>query len=92
MASNGLREAGFVHLNIDDCWAVDRDPDTFRLIADPKAFPDGIKAVADYVHSKGLKFGIYTAAGVNACDGAHGTSEGFEQQVTHYPLPPHPHP
>ena len=77
MASNGLREAGFVHLNIDDCWAVDRDPDTFRLIADPKAFPDGIKAVADYVHSKGLKFGIYTDRGPKTCAGRP-ASAGYE--------------
>lgn len=46
--------------NIDDCWAVSRDNTTNELVADPTAFPLGIKDVADYVHSKGLKFGICT--------------------------------
>jgi len=66
MASGGLMEAGYRYLNVDDCWAVARDANG-RLVADPKRFPSGMKAVADYVHSKGLKFGLYTSAGTTTC-------------------------
>jgi alpha-galactosidase len=66
MASGGLAEAGYRYLNVDDCWAVSRDP-SGRLVADPKRFPSGMRALADYIHSKGLKFGIYTSAGTTTC-------------------------
>ncbi|WP_458247973.1 NPCBM/NEW2 domain-containing protein [Streptomyces sp. MAI_2237] len=66
----GLKDAGYRYVNLDDCWALpNRDADG-RLVPDPARFPDGIKAVADYVHSKGLKLGIYTSAGTKTCDGA----------------------
>ncbi|MFH8623986.1 NPCBM/NEW2 domain-containing protein [Streptomyces vietnamensis] len=65
----GLKDAGYQYVNLDDCWALpDRDADG-KLVPDPVRFPHGIKAVADYVHSKGLKFGIYTSAGTHTCDG-----------------------
>ncbi|MEU0392618.1 NPCBM/NEW2 domain-containing protein [Streptomyces sp. NPDC006208] len=66
--SQGLKDAGYEYVNIDDCWALpDRDT-AGNLVPDPVRFPNGIKAVADYVHSKGLKFGIYSSAGTKTCD------------------------
>jgi alpha-galactosidase len=66
--SQGLKDAGYEYVNIDDCWAAsERDPLTGRLVPDPVRFPNGIKALADYVHARGLKFGIYTSAGTRTC-------------------------
>ncbi|MEU0944423.1 NPCBM/NEW2 domain-containing protein [Streptomyces canus] len=66
----GLKDAGYQYVNLDDCWALpNRDADG-KLVPDPVRFPNGIKAVADYVHSKGLKLGIYTSAGTKTCDSA----------------------
>ncbi|MFI7385404.1 NPCBM/NEW2 domain-containing protein [Streptomyces sp. NPDC049813] len=63
----GLKDAGYQYVNLDDCWALPaRDADG-KLVPDPERFPGGIKAVADYVHSKGLKLGIYTSAGTKTC-------------------------
>lgn len=68
MVSLGLRDAGYEYLVIDDCWSLrDRDPATGRIVPDPVKFPSGMKALADYVHSKGLKFGMYSCAGVRTC-------------------------
>jgi len=64
----GLAKAGYNYVVIDDCWSErERDPKTHRIVADKKKFPDGMRAVADYVHSKGLKFGMYSCAGVRTC-------------------------
>ncbi|WP_328593174.1 NPCBM/NEW2 domain-containing protein [Lentzea tibetensis] len=66
--SSGLKEAGYQYVNVDDCWAdAERDPATGRLRNHPTKFPSGIKALGDYIHSKGLKFGIYTSAGTQTC-------------------------
>ncbi|WP_371652107.1 NPCBM/NEW2 domain-containing protein [Streptomyces sp. NBC_00224] len=66
--SQGLKDAGYTYVNLDDCWALpDRDA-SGNLVPDPVRFPHGIKAVADYVHSKGLKFGLYSSAGTKTCD------------------------
>ncbi|MEV5611280.1 NPCBM/NEW2 domain-containing protein [Streptomyces sp. NPDC052225] len=63
----GLKDAGYQYVNLDDCWALpDRDANG-KLVPDPVRFPHGITAVADYVHSKGLKLGIYTSAGTKTC-------------------------
>ena len=68
MAARGFLDAGYEYLVIDDCWSErDRDPVTGRLVPDHVKFPNGMKAVADYVHSKGLKFGMYSCAGVRTC-------------------------
>jgi hypothetical protein len=61
--SAGLKDAGYRYVNIDDCWALPQRNSEGNLVPDPKRFPNGVKAVADYVHGKGLKFGIYTSAG-----------------------------
>ncbi|MEV5203106.1 NPCBM/NEW2 domain-containing protein [Streptomyces sp. NPDC053720] len=64
----GLKEAGYRYVNLDDCWAKPQRNADGKLEADPKRFPNGIKAVADYVHAKGLRIGIYTSAGTKTCD------------------------
>lgn len=69
MVEQGYLAAGYEYLVIDDCWSLrDRDAEG-RLVADPAKFPNGMKAVADYVHSKGLKFGMYSCAGIMTCAG-----------------------
>ncbi len=78
MATNGMKDAGYQYVVIDDCWQVGRDENGF-IVADPQHFPSGIKALADYVHSKGLKFGLYSDAGVKTCAGRVG-SQGHEYQ------------
>ncbi|HEX4230513.1 MAG TPA: glycoside hydrolase family 27 protein [Bryobacteraceae bacterium] len=76
--TNGMKDAGYQYVVIDDCWQVGRDSQG-NIRADPKRFPGGIKAVADYVHSKGLKFGIYSDAGTGTCQNRPG-SRGYEFQ------------
>jgi len=66
--SLGLRDAGYQYVNIDDCWANwQRDKDG-RLQPNPKRFPSGIAALADYIHERGLKFGLYSSAGTSTCE------------------------
>jgi alpha-galactosidase len=71
MVKSGLKDAGYQYVVIDDCWQVERDRDG-NIVPDPKTFPDGIKPLADYVHSLGLKFGIYSDAGSQTCAGRPG--------------------
>jgi alpha-galactosidase len=71
--SSGMRDAGYKYFTLDDGWmSMERDKNG-QLVADPKKFPSGMKAFADYVHSKGLKFGIYNCAGDRTCAGYPGT-------------------
>jgi alpha-galactosidase len=79
MMSSGLRDAGFTYLVIDDLWQGERDSATGQLHEDKKKFPSGIKKLADYVHSKGLKFGIYSDAGTKTCGSMPG-SYGYEEK------------
>ena len=76
MATNGMKDAGYVYINIDDTWEGDRDSNG-NIQANSK-FPD-MKALADYVHSKGLKLGIYSSPGPKTCAGYEG-SYNHEQQ------------
>lgn len=78
MVSSGMRDAGYRFIVIDDCWQISRD-DTGNIVPDPQRFPSGIKALVDYVHSKGLKFGLYSDAGEKTCGGRPG-SRGHEFQ------------
>jgi alpha-galactosidase len=78
MVATGMKDAGYTYLNIDDCWHGDRDSLGF-IHPDPKRFPSGMKALADYVHAKGLKIGIYSDAGSQTCGGRPG-SRGYEFQ------------
>ncbi len=66
LRDSGLAKLGYNYLNVDDCWATGRDADG-RLVADPKRFPGGMSAVAEQVHARGLKFGIYSSAGTTGC-------------------------
>jgi alpha-galactosidase len=66
--SLGLRDVGYRYLNIDDCWAEPTRDSSGNLVPNHTRFPSGIKALADYVHGKGLKFGIYTSAGTKTCN------------------------
>ncbi|CAK9215657.1 unnamed protein product [Sphagnum troendelagicum] len=79
MVSTGLAEQGYTYINIDDCWAALERDDEENLQARPTTFPSGIKAIADYVHSKGLKLGIYSDAGFFTCAHQPG-SLGHEYQ------------
>ena len=78
MVASGMRDAGYEYVNIDDCWHGERDEDGF-IQPDPERFPSGMKALADYVHSKGLKLGVYSDAGARTCAGRPG-SRGHEYQ------------
>lgn len=78
LVSTGLRDAGYVYLNLDDCWHGQRDADGF-IQADPERFSLGIAALAEYCHNRGLKIGIYSDAGRQTCGGRPG-SFGHEYQ------------
>eukprot|EP00696_Hemimastix_kukwesjijk_P010937 gnl/Hemi2/2375_TR839_c0_g1_i1.p1 gnl/Hemi2/2375_TR839_c0_g1~~gnl/Hemi2/2375_TR839_c0_g1_i1.p1 ORF type:complete len:396 (-),score=132.17 gnl/Hemi2/2375_TR839_c0_g1_i1:65-1228(-) len=78
MVSSGLAAAGYVYVNLDDCWQINRTADG-TILEDKTKFPSGMKALADYVHSKGLKFGLYSDAGYLTCQRRPG-SLGYEHQ------------
>ena len=77
MVSSGMKDAGYRYVVIDDCWQVDRGADGV-IVPDPERFPNGMKALADYVHAQGLQFGLYTDAGPKTCEGRP-ASLGFEE-------------
>jgi alpha-galactosidase len=79
MHNDGMQAAGYQYVNIDDCWLASSRDASGNLVANPSKFPDGIAAVASYVHSLGLKLGIYEDAGTATCAGYPG-SYGHEQQ------------
>jgi alpha-galactosidase len=80
MVASGMKDAGYTYIVLDDGWmTMQRDSVTGDLIADPQKFPHGMKALVDYVHSKGLKFGLYNCAGTKTCAGYPGT-RGYEYQ------------
>ena len=78
MVESGMKDAGYEYIVIDDCWQIGRDS-LGNIIPDPERFPNGIKALADYIHSKGLKLGIYSCAGSYTCQGRPG-SRGYQFQ------------
>lgn len=83
MVAAGLAEAGYQYINIDDCWAqTDRAADGSIQVA--PNFPNGIKPVADYVHSKGFKLGIYSDRGTQTCGGRAGSQDHEEQDAQTY--------
>ena len=71
MVSSGMQKAGYEYVVIDDCWQVSRD-ENGEIVVDKDRFPNGMKSLADYIHSKGLKFGIYSCAGTKTCQGRPG--------------------
>ncbi len=73
LVARGFKDAGYEYVVVDDCWSLhERDKDG-RLVADPEKFPHGMKYLADYVHSKGLKFGMYSCCGTTTCAGYPGS-------------------
>lgn len=76
LISSGMRDVGYEYVNIDDCWQKERSTDG-AIVVDEEHFPHGMKYVADYIHNKGLLFGIYTSAGRQTCEGRPG-SFGYE--------------
>ncbi|HUH29145.1 glycoside hydrolase family 27 protein [Gelidibacter sp.] len=78
MITSGFKDVGYEYIVIDDCWQIGRDENGY-IIVDKDKFPSGIKSLVDYVHSKELKFGIYSDAGTKTCAGRPG-SKGFERQ------------
>jgi alpha-galactosidase len=83
MVSSGMKAAGYQYVNIDDCWQVSRDAQG-TIVADPNRFPSGIQALADYVHSKGLKLGVYTDAGMLTCEKRPGSLDHEVQDAKTY--------
>ena len=79
MVERGYLEAGYEYIIVDDCWLnKSRDLTTGKLQADFERFPSGIKALADYIHSIGLKFGIYEDYGTQTCGGYPGSIDHLE--------------
>ncbi|HZI32729.1 MAG TPA: glycoside hydrolase family 27 protein, partial [Candidatus Binatia bacterium] len=81
IASNGMKEAGYIYVNVDDCWQAGRD-DQGRIV--PNKNFGNMKELADYVHSKGLKFGIYSSPGPETCAGFTGSYQHEEQDAQTY--------
>lgn len=73
----GYKDAGYEYIVIDDCWSLKKRDENNRLVPDPQKFPHGMKYIADYIHSKGLKFGMYSCAGTMTCAG-YPSSYGYE--------------
>jgi alpha-galactosidase len=83
IVASGMQEAGYRYVVIDDCWQVRREADG-RIVADPERFPSGIEALADYVHSMGLKLGIYSDAGTLTCAKRPGSKDHEELDARTY--------
>jgi alpha-galactosidase len=79
IVSSGMKDAGYQYVVVDDGWEALKRDSSGNLVPDPKKFPHGMKALADYVHSKGLKFGIHNCAGNTTCNGFPG-GRGHEYQ------------
>ncbi|CAH1777534.1 unnamed protein product [Owenia fusiformis] len=84
IVSEGYKDAGYEYVNIDDCWLSHERDAQGRLQADPDRFPSGIKALADYIHDKGLKFGIYEDIGTHTCGGYPGVEYYFQQDAQQF--------
>ena len=74
MKAMGYQKAGYEYIVIDDCWSL-KQRDHGRLVPDPEKFPHGMKAVADYVHANGFKFGMYSCCGTRTCADYPGSFE-----------------
>ena len=79
IVKSGLKDAGYEYIVIDDCWSLKDRDENGCLVADPAKFPYGMKALADYIHSLGFKFGMYSCVGTKTCAGYPG-SFGHEFQ------------
>ncbi|XP_062508332.1 probable alpha-galactosidase [Corticium candelabrum] len=83
LVNSGLSRLGYVYINLDDCWASGRYSNG-TVYPDSKRFPSGMKALADYIHSKGLKFGVYTDRGTATCGGRPGSQDHEEIDAKTY--------
>lgn len=77
MVSTGLAAKGYKYINLDDCWQIERNATTKEIIEDKTKFPSGMAALGEYIHSKGLLYGLYSDAGYKTCQGRPG-SLGYE--------------
>ncbi|CAK5079164.1 unnamed protein product [Meloidogyne enterolobii] len=84
MVEDGFRDAGYVSVHIDDCWMQRKRDNKGRLLADDKRFASGMGALADYMHSKGLKLGIYEDIGTATCEGYPGTWGHLNEDATSF--------
>ena len=73
MVETGLKDAGYEYVVIDDCWSLRQRDENGRMVVDPEKFPSGMKALSEYIHAKGLKFGMYSCAGTHTCAGYPGS-------------------
>lgn len=78
LVSTGLSAKGYRYVNLDDCWQIDRNASTSEIIEDKTKFPSGMGKLGEYLHSKGLLYGLYSCAGFKTCQGRPG-SLGFER-------------
>src|SRR6476619_3949524 len=81
MVSSGMRDAGYKYLVIDDGWMAKERNSSGNLYADPKKFPGGMRAIGDYIHSKGLKFGLYECRGYLTCQKLPGSYKHEEEDM-----------
>lgn len=84
MVSRGFKTAGYTYCNIDDGWMASTRDGSGNLRGDATKFPSGMKALTDYVHSKGLKFGLYECAGTSTCGGLPGCYGHYQQDANQY--------
>ena len=86
LVSLGLAQLGYVYVNLDDCWqAVNRDGNN-HVVSDATNFPNGMKYLGDYIHSQGLKFGLYSSAGTETCQGRAGSLTYEQIDASDYAL------
>ena len=85
MQENGMQSLGWNYVNLDDCWALQRDPDNQTLQWDPERFPSGLPALIDWLHEKDFKFGLYTSAGNETCSSG-GRPHAIPGSRHHYEL------
>jgi alpha-galactosidase len=84
MATNGMRDAGYIYIVVDDCWEAKERDKLGNIVADPDKFPSGMKALGDYLHAKGFKFGIHNCAGTKTCAGfPGGRGHEFQDALTY---------
>ena len=84
MIKNGMRDAGYVYIVIDDCWESKERDAKGNIVADPVKFPNGMKALSDWLHAKGFKFGLHNCAGVKTCAGyPGGWGHEFQDALTY---------
>ena len=81
--SSGMKDAGYEYVNLDDCWMDGRDSATGKIKVSASKFPSGIAALADYIHGKGLKIGIYSTPNTKSCAGLYGGYAGGVGSVGH---------